>query len=40
MPIRFARRLDEIQPFLAMEVMERAFEIERAGDRVLHLAIG
>ncbi len=40
MPIRFARRLDEIQPFLAMEVMERAFEIERAGNRVLHLAIG
>jgi aspartate/methionine/tyrosine aminotransferase len=40
MTIPFARRLDDIQPFLAMEVMERAFEMERAGTPVLHLEIG
>jgi aspartate/methionine/tyrosine aminotransferase len=37
---RFARHIGEIQPFLAMEVMERAFAMERAGTRVLHLEIG
>src|SRR5262245_7396255 len=36
----FARRAEEVVPFLAMEVMERAFELERAGARVLHLEIG
>jgi aspartate/methionine/tyrosine aminotransferase len=35
-----ARRLAEMQPFLAMQVMERAFAMERAGARVLHLEIG
>ena len=35
-----AARIDLIEPFLAMEVMERAFEIERAGGKVLHLEIG
>jgi aspartate/methionine/tyrosine aminotransferase len=40
MPLRISRRLEGIQPFLAMEVMERAFEMERAGTRVLHLEIG
>ena len=29
-----------VQPFLAMEVMERAFAMERAGARVIHLEIG
>jgi aspartate/methionine/tyrosine aminotransferase len=29
-----------LEPFLAMEVMERAFALERAGARVLHLEIG
>ncbi len=40
MDLRFARHIAEIQPFLAMEVMERAFAMERAGTRVLHLEIG
>ncbi len=40
MPIRFAERIKEITPFLAMEVMERAFELERAGKRIVHLEIG
>ncbi len=29
-----------MQPFLAMEVMERAFELERQGARIIHLEIG
>jgi aspartate/methionine/tyrosine aminotransferase len=29
-----------MRPFLAMEVMERAFEMERAGEDVIHLEIG
>ena len=37
---RFATRAAEIEPFLAMEVMERAFALERAGARVIHLEIG
>jgi aspartate/methionine/tyrosine aminotransferase len=36
----FTRRAQQIQPFLAMEVMERAFAMEREGARVLHLEIG
>ncbi len=36
----FARRTQEIQPFLAMEVMERAFAMEREGADVIHLEIG
>src|SRR5258705_1440778 len=36
----FAARIPLIEPFLAMEVMERAFAIERAGGKVLHLEIG
>jgi len=40
MPLAFARRTQRIEPFLAMEVMERAFALERAGARVLHLEIG
>jgi len=35
-----ARRLAGIEPFLAMEVLERALEIEAAGARVLHLEVG
>ncbi len=35
-----AARVAKIKPFLAMEVMERAFAMERAGTRVLHLEIG
>ncbi|MEE8475695.1 MAG: pyridoxal phosphate-dependent aminotransferase [Myxococcota bacterium] len=40
MPDHYAARADEIQPFLAMEVMERAFAMERAGARVIHLEVG
>lgn len=36
----WAKRAASIQPFLAMEVMERAFELARAGTRVIHLEIG
>jgi len=35
-----SRRAQSLEPFLAMEVMERAFELERAGRSVLHLEIG
>jgi aspartate/methionine/tyrosine aminotransferase len=37
---RASLRARSIEPFLAMEVMERAFELERAGARVIHLEIG
>jgi aspartate/methionine/tyrosine aminotransferase len=40
MPQRFSARVDGIQPFLAMEVMERAFAMERDGIPVIHLEIG
>jgi aspartate/methionine/tyrosine aminotransferase len=40
MPPNFAQRTTEMRPFLAMEVMERAFEMERAGEDVIHLEIG
>ena len=40
MPPDFARRTTEMRPFLAMDVMERAFEMERAGENVIHLEIG
>jgi aspartate/methionine/tyrosine aminotransferase len=36
----FAPRVREVEPFLAMEVMERAYAMERAGARVLHLEVG
>ncbi len=32
MPADFARRTGEMRPFLAMEVMARAFAMPRAGD--------
>ncbi len=38
--VRLADRVAEIRPFLAMEVMERAFALEKQGARVLHLEIG
>ena len=40
MAARFASRIDAIEPFLAMEVMERAFAMERAGAKVIHLEVG
>jgi aspartate/methionine/tyrosine aminotransferase len=39
-PLQFAERARAVQPFLAMEVMERAFAMERDGARVIHLEIG
>jgi aspartate/methionine/tyrosine aminotransferase len=38
--VRLARRAEEIQPFLVMEVMERAQALERAGRSVVHLEVG
>ncbi len=40
MALRFAPRAAQVEPFLAMEVVERAFELERAGARVIHLGVG
>jgi aspartate/methionine/tyrosine aminotransferase len=40
MPPNFAQRTTEMRPFLAMEVMERAFAMERAGEEVIHLEVG
>jgi aspartate/methionine/tyrosine aminotransferase len=40
MPERFAARVAQIRPFLAMEVLERAQAMERAGARVIHLELG
>ncbi len=36
----FSARSASVQPFLAMELMERAFAMERDGARVIHLEIG
>ena len=35
-----AKRAQEIAPFLAMEVLERAVEMERRGDHIIHLEVG
>jgi len=35
-----AKRAQEIAPFLAMEVLERAVELERKGDHIVHLEVG
>lgn len=37
---KLAARIGQIEPFLAMEVMERAMEMERGGAQVLHLEVG
>ena len=39
-PVTAGPRVSELQPFLAMEVMEKAFELERAGREIQHLEIG
>jgi len=36
----FAERVSGITPFLVMEILERAKEMERAGDNVVHLEVG
>ncbi len=33
-------RMQEISPFLAMEIMERAFTLEKEGKEIIHLEIG
>jgi aspartate/methionine/tyrosine aminotransferase len=38
--VRFARRIQEIEPFLAVKVAERAQELERTGIDVVHLEFG
>jgi aspartate/methionine/tyrosine aminotransferase len=40
MPPPFAARVSLLRPFLAMEVLERALAMERAGARVIHLEVG
>jgi len=40
MPLRLAGRSREVAPFLAMEVLERAIELEAAGHEVIHLEVG
>ncbi len=40
MPLRINPRIASLEPFLAMEVMERAFEMEREGVDVVHLEVG
>jgi aspartate/methionine/tyrosine aminotransferase len=40
MPIRLADRIHGIEPFLAMDVLERAIVLEAEGARVVHLEIG
>jgi aspartate/methionine/tyrosine aminotransferase len=40
MPLQLAERIREIEPFLAMEVMERALALERRGVRIVHLGVG
>ena len=38
--MKIPARVQSIEPFLAMEVMERALEMERAGVSVVHLEVG
>jgi aspartate/methionine/tyrosine aminotransferase len=38
--VRIPERIRAIEPFLAMEVLERAYAMERAGTKVIHLEIG
>ncbi|MBW2371016.1 MAG: pyridoxal phosphate-dependent aminotransferase [Deltaproteobacteria bacterium] len=40
MSLKFHPRVDQLEPFLAMEVMERAFAMEREGSRVIHFGVG
>src|SRR5512134_2689672 len=35
-----SRRAREITPFLVMDILERAKELEQAGRRIIHLEIG
>jgi aspartate/methionine/tyrosine aminotransferase len=35
-----SRRAREITPFLVMDILERAQELERQGESIIHLEIG
>ena len=37
---RFARRLDEIEPFRVVEILDRATELEAAGRDIVYLGAG
>lgn len=39
-PVALARRLDHIQPFRVMQVLDRAANLERAGHNVVHFEVG
>jgi len=39
-PIQVSRRAAEIRPFIVMEVLERAQELERLGRKIVHLEVG
>jgi aspartate/methionine/tyrosine aminotransferase len=36
----FAERISGIKPFLVMEILERAQQMERAGEHIIHLEVG
>ena len=38
--LRLAARMAEIEPFHVMEIQRRAFELEAAGRRIVHMEIG
>jgi len=38
--VRIPERIRSIEPFLAMEVLERAYAMEREGAKIIHLEIG
>ena len=40
MSIAVSRRAQEITPFLVMDILERAKELERQGEHIIHLEIG
>ena len=35
-----AKRAQEIEPFIVMEVMERAQQLEAQGEHLIHLEVG
>ncbi len=37
---KFPQRLDRVNPFRVMNVMQRAAELEQAGRKVVHLEVG
>ncbi len=40
MGLHLATRVELVEPFLSMEVLERALELERGGDHMIHLEVG